>query len=117
MRENWLEGGFEWTEEDAVYRYTAEASFTDSVADLFSRDTGFSRATFLTPSRERFALYAAHRWQILEPLVSEIGVRAQKTITTGDNAEDWRFDPRINLRWQFRPCDQLSRSLGALSPD
>ncbi len=80
---NWLEGGFEWTEEDAVYRYTSEASFTDSVADLFARDTGFSRATFLTPSRERFALYAAHRWQILEALVSEIGMRAQKTITTG----------------------------------
>ena len=40
---NWLEGGFEWTEEDAVYRYTAEASFTDSVADLFARDAGFSR--------------------------------------------------------------------------
>ena len=109
---NWLEGGFEWTEEDAVYRYTAEASFTDSVADLFSRDTGFSRATFLTPSRERFALYAAHRWQILEALVSEIGMRAQKTITTGRNAEDWRFDPRINLRWQFRPATSFRAHWG-----
>ncbi len=104
---NWLEGGLEWTEEDAVYRYTAQASYTDSVAELFSRDTGFSRATFLTPSRERFALYAAHRWQILEPLVSEIGMRAQKTITTGDDAEDWRFDPRLNLRWQFRPATSI----------
>jgi hypothetical protein len=109
---NWLEGGFEWTDEDASYRYTAQASFTDSVADLFSRDAGFSRATFLTPSRERFALYAAHRWQILEPLVSEIGMRAQRTITTGDNAEDWRYDPRINLRWQFRPATSFRAHWG-----
>ena len=109
---NWIEGGFEWTEEDAVYRYTAHASFTDSIADLFSRDTGFSRETFLTPNRERFALYAAHRLQILEALVSEIGVRAQKTITTGDDAEDWRFDPRINLRWQFRPATSFRAHWG-----
>ncbi len=101
---NWLEGGFEWTEEDAVYRYDAEASFTGPIAELFSRDSGFSRATFLTPSRERVALYAAHRWQILEPLVSELGLRAQRTITAGRNAENWLFDPRINLRWQFRPA-------------
>ena len=109
---NWLDGGFEWTEEDAVYRYTAQAGFTDSVADFFSRDTGFSRSTFLTPSRERFALYASHRWQILEALVSEIGVRAQKTITTGDNTEDWRFDPRINLRWQFGPVTSIRAHWG-----
>ncbi len=98
---HWLEGGFEWIEEDATYRYSAEAAFSEAVAELFSRDPTLQRDTFLQPHRERSALYADYRWQVIDPLVAEIGLRAQRTITDGLNAEDWLFDPRVNLRWQF----------------
>jgi hypothetical protein len=104
---NWVEGGFEWTQEDAVYRYTSQASFTQPVAELFARDPEFARGIVLTPSRERMALFVAHRWQILESLVSELGLRGQRTITNGSTTEDWQLDPRINLRWQFNPTTSV----------
>ena len=104
---NWVEGGFEWTQEDAVYRYASRASFTQPVADLFSRDPELARTIVLTPSRERMALFVAHRWQILESLVSELGLRGQRTITDGSTTEDWQLDPRINLRWQFNPSTSV----------
>jgi hypothetical protein len=109
---HWLEGGFEWTEEDAVYRYQAAASFAAPVAELFSRDSTLARATVLAPGRERMSLYAAHRWQVLDPLVSELGLRGQRTLTAGSAAEDWRFDPRINLRWQVTPATSVRAHWG-----
>jgi TonB dependent receptor/Carboxypeptidase regulatory-like domain/TonB-dependent Receptor Plug Domain len=108
---NWVEGGFEWIEEDADYRYAAEATFTDAVADLFSREPAFERATTLSPSRERMAFFAAHRWQALDQLVSELGLRAQRTITAG-TVEDWLFDPRLNLRWQILPSTSVRAHWG-----
>ncbi len=104
---NWIEGGFEWTQEDAVYRYASQASYTQPVAELFARDPELARAIVLTPSRERMALFVAHRWQILESLVSELGLRGQRTITDGSTTEDWQLDPRINLRWQFNPSTSV----------
>jgi outer membrane receptor protein involved in Fe transport len=112
---NWVEGGFEWTQEDAVYHYASQASFTQPVADLFARDPELARAIVLTPSRERLALFAAHRWQILEDLVSEIGLRGQRTITDGSTTENWQFDPRINLRWQFNPSTSVRAHWGRFS--
>jgi hypothetical protein len=109
---HWLEGGFEWIEEDATYRYAAEAAFTDAVAALFSRDTTLERETVLEPRRQRTALYADYRWQVLEPLVTEVGLRAQRTITDGLNAEDWLFDPRVNFRWQLDPATSLRAHWG-----
>jgi hypothetical protein len=109
---HWLEGGFEWIQEDATYRYAAEAVFTDAVAALFSRDPVLERETFLEPRRQRTALYADYRWQGLEPLVTEVGLRAQRTITDGLNAEDWLFDPRVNFRWQLNPATSLRAHWG-----
>src|SRR6185503_8342762 len=86
---NWVEGGFEWMKEDAVYRYASQASYTQPVANLFSRDPEFARAILLTPTRERMALFAAHRWQIRDDLVSELGLRGQRTVTDGTTTENW----------------------------
>jgi hypothetical protein len=109
---HWLEGGIEWTTEEATYRYAAEAAFSEPVAALFGRDAALERETFLTPSRERSALYADYRWQVLDPLVTEVGLRAQRTITDGLNAEDWLFDPRVNFRWQLDPATSLRAHWG-----
>jgi hypothetical protein len=109
---NWLEGGFEFTEEDATYRYDAVAAFADAVAELFSRDAALARSASLRPHRERFSLYATHRWQVLDPLVSELGLRAQRTLTAGSTAEEWRFDPRVNLRWRISPATSLRAHWG-----
>lgn len=107
-----LEGGFEWIEEDATYRYAAEAAFSAPVAELFASAPAFERETFLEPRRERAALYADYRWQILDPLVTELGLRAQRTITAGLNAEDWLLDPRANIRWQLNPATSVRAHWG-----
>ncbi len=73
---HWLEGGFEWIDESAVYRYAASATYTPAVADLFGRDPTLLRETTLKPERERVALFAAYRWQVVDALTSELGVRA-----------------------------------------
>ena len=109
---NWLEGGFEWTHEEASYHYDSTAAFTDDVAALFTRETTLARSSVLTPSRERLALYATHRWQLFDPLVSELGLRGQRTITDGTTTEDWRYDPRINLRYELAPGTSLRAHWG-----
>ncbi len=109
---HWLEGGFEWTREDAVYHYAAEASYTDAVAALFAREAALNRSAELSPDREQFALFAAHRWRLADNLTSELGLRAQRTITSGTTAERWTCDPRFNLRWQIAPSTDLRLHVG-----
>jgi len=104
---HWLEGGFEWTHERADYRYAASALYSDAVADLFTRGAGFDRTAELHPKRERVALFAAHRWQAADAIVSELGLRTERTITAGTTAESWLFDPRFNLRWQIASATDL----------
>jgi hypothetical protein len=109
---NWVEGGFEWTKEDAVYHYASQASYTPAVADLFSRDAELARAIELTPTRERLSFFASHRWQIRDNLVSELGLRGQRTVTDGTTTENWQsrsarqpalavqsFDQRARAHW------------------
>lgn len=109
---HWLEGGFEWTEESALFRYAADATYTDAAAEFFSRDNTLVRASDLNRDRERVALYAAHRWQIIDALTSELGLRAERTITAGTTAENWLFDPRISIRWQVLPSTNLRAHWG-----
>ncbi len=104
---HWFEGGFEWTGEDATYRYVASAAYTDAVAELFSRDAQLAREIDLSPHRERIALFASHRWQVLDDLTSDLGLRAQHTITSGTEAESWLYDPRLSLRWEITPATNL----------
>jgi hypothetical protein len=104
---NRIEAGIDFVEEEAVYRYDATARFSDAVSDLFGRAPGFDRDTLLRPGRDRVALYAAHRWQVIGPLVSELGLRAEQTVTEGVDAENWLLDPRISLRWAFSPATSL----------
>jgi len=101
---HWIEGGFEWIDESAVYRYDANAAFTPAVADLFGREASLLRATTLKPDRERVGLFAAYRWQILEAMISELGLRSERTITAGSTAESWLFDPRLSLRYELSPA-------------
>ncbi len=109
---HWLEGGFEWTDESAVYRYAASAAYTPAVAELFSRDPTLLRETTLKPERERVALFAAYRWQVIDPLTSEFGLRTQRTITAGATAEKWLLDPRISLRFELTPAWELRAHWG-----
>ena len=109
---HWLEGGFEWTDESAVYRYTANAAYTQAVAELFARDPTLLRETTLKPERERVALFAAWRWQFIDSLTSELGLRTQRTITAGTTAEHWLFDPRLSLRYELTPAWELRAHWG-----
>ena len=109
---HWLEGGFEFTEEDADYEYAAAAQYDPAIAALFSRDASLARASSLTPGRERGALFAAHRWQIVDSLVSELGLRAQRTATQGTTTKEWLYDPRLSLRWQLLPATALRAHWG-----
>jgi hypothetical protein len=104
---HWLEGGFEYTHEDAEYRYAADAAYPAAVAALFSRSTTLSRAATLQPHRERLAVFMTHRWQLRDDLISELGLRGQRTITEGATTENWHYDPRVNLRWEVRPATSL----------
>ena len=104
---HWLEGGLEWTDESAHYHYAASASYADGVAALFARNPGFERTIELPPERERVALFASHRWQATDAVVSELGLRAARTITRGTTAESWLLDPRVSLRWQVAAATDL----------
>ncbi|MND00436.1 hypothetical protein D3C83_190540 [compost metagenome] len=70
------------------------------MAELFSREPALERSADLTPSRERLAMFASHRWQLADSLVSELGLRAQRTATQGTSSKEWIYDPRLSLRWQ-----------------
>lgn len=110
--QHWLEGGFELTEEDATYRYEAAATYSEEVADLFGREPDLVRSEDLTPSRERMAAFASHRWQLAETLVSELGLRAQRTATQDTTSKEWIFDPRLSIRWQLWPSTALRAHWG-----
>ncbi|MGB5132344.1 MAG: TonB-dependent receptor [Steroidobacteraceae bacterium] len=109
---HWLEAGVEWTQEDAHYRYASIIQFPDTVATLFGRDPMQSRQIELDPERERASLFVTHRWQLTDRLVSELGLRAQRTITDGTTTEDWLYDPRVNLRWQVADATSLRMHWG-----
>lgn len=109
---HWLEGGFEWTDESAVYRYAADAVYSPAVAELFGRDATLLRESTLKPERERVALFAAYRWQVIDALTSELGIRSQRTITAGTTAESWLFDPRLSLRYALTPAWDLRAHWG-----
>ena len=98
---HWLEGGFEAVQEDANYRYGAEARYSPAVAALFARDETLSRVAEIHPNRERAALFATHRWQLTDGVITEVGFRAQGT--GGTTSEEWLLDPRVNLSWQLAP--------------
>ncbi len=109
---HWLEGGFELTEEDARYLYDATATYSPAVAGLFARDPSLVRTADMTPSRERIAMFVSHRWQLADALVSELGLRAQRTATQGTTSKEWIYDPRISLRWQPWPSTALRAHWG-----
>lgn len=109
---HWFEAGFEWTDEEAEYFYAANAAYPAAVAALFARDVNLSRAAMLEPDRERVALFATHRWRIGSDLVSELGLRAQRTVTEGATTEDWLYDPRATLRWEVNGSTSLRAHWG-----
>jgi hypothetical protein len=109
---HWLEGGFEWTDESAVYRYAASAAYAPAVAALFGIEPALVRESTLFPERERIAVFAGYRWQVLDSLTSELGLRSQRTITEGTTAESWLFDPRFSLRWEIGPEWELRAHWG-----
>jgi hypothetical protein len=109
---HWVEAGFEWTEEKADYLYAAQATYPAAVAALFGRDETLSRAATISPGRERVALFAAHRWQLGSDLISELGLRSQRTVTEGATTENWSYDPRVNLRWEMSASTSLRAHWG-----
>jgi hypothetical protein len=109
---HWLEGGFEWTDEGAVYRYAASAAYAPAVAELFGIDDSLERQTTLRPDRERVSVFAGYRWQVLDSLTSEFGLRTQRTITAGSTAESWLLDPRFSLRWELSSAWELRAHWG-----
>jgi len=109
---HWIEGGVEWTEERADYFYAAQAAYPAAIAALFGRDPVLSRAATISPRRERVALFATHRWQIGRDLISELGLRSQRTVTEGATTENWSYDPRVNLRWEISGATSLRAHWG-----
>ena len=109
---HWLEGGFEWTDESAVYRYAANAAYTPAVAELFARDPTLLRETTLKPERERVALFAAYRWQIHRR--ADVRARASDPAHDhrGHDGRDWLFDPRLSLRYELTPAWELRAHWG-----
>jgi outer membrane cobalamin receptor len=106
-RRHWLEAGAEWTREQAHYRYSSQVEYPDDLAALFGRDTSLSREIELRPERERLSLFATHRWQPSRHWVTELGLRAQRTITDDTTTEAWLYDPRVSLRWQIASATSL----------
>ena len=101
-----FETGLEWTGESADYRYLSQVTFPDPVADQFGRQPAVMRDLDLVQSRDRVAAFVSHRWQLTPALVSELGLRVQRTVTPGlDN--EWLYDPRVNLRWQLGPATEV----------
>jgi hypothetical protein len=71
-----------------------------------------ARSTDLTPSRERIAAFASHRWRLAESLWTEFGLRAQRTATQDTTSKEWIYDPRLSLRWQWLPSTALRAHWG-----
>jgi outer membrane receptor protein involved in Fe transport len=103
---HWLEGGAEWTGENADYRYTSVVAYSPAIAQAFGLDPTLARSSVLAPARDRFSFFAAHRWLVTDELASEVGLRAQRILTRGFDRE-WIYDPRISLRWALAPRTAL----------
>jgi outer membrane receptor protein involved in Fe transport len=108
---HFVEAGFEYVDESADYRYAAQARYSDDVAELFERPVSLTNRASVAPSRERGAVFAAHRWQLTDSLTTEIGWRVQRLVTR-DEFGDWINDPRLGLRWQLAPHTRLRLNWG-----
>lgn len=107
----WLEGGFEWTDESAKYYYLADAEYPAAVAGLFDRQEQLSRDIVLGPARQRVAAFSAYRWRLTRALTAELGLRVQRQLTKGAPL-DWTEDPRIGVRWEISPRTTLRAHWG-----
>ena len=114
---NWLEGGFEWTEEDAVYRYTAEASFTD-----VGRRSLRARYRVLpgdVPHSKPRTLCALRLAPLADPGSTRIRDRHSRAKDNYDRAHrrGLALRPAHQSPLAVPAGNQFSRSLGALPSD
>lgn len=106
-----VQSGFEVTDEHARYRYDASARYSPAVSALFDREPTLARDLDLRPVRRRLAVFASNRWRITDAVTSELGARAQRLVTRGQET-DWITEPRASLRWQLASGTDLRASWG-----
>jgi outer membrane receptor protein involved in Fe transport len=96
---NVLKWGFDVIYQEAIYDYESVSTLEDVTAPPGSGPPLTIINTHLDPEDPSFAVYAADRIRIIEPLVLELGLRWDRQNWIGDN----QLSPRINLVYTFTP--------------
>lgn len=104
-----LKWGAEARHLEADYDYAVESAFINS---FFTAEPVFeSRQHRLSPDGDEYSAYLAHRWQIVDPMILELGLRWDKQTYT-DLEDDDQLSPRVNLLYEFGPRTSLRAAWG-----
>ncbi len=96
---NVLKWGFDVIYQEAIYDYESISTLEDVTGPPGSGPPLTIINTHLEPEGPSFAVYAADRIRIIDPLVLELGLRWDRQNWIGDN----QVSPRVNLVYTFSP--------------
>ncbi len=96
---NVLKWGFDVVHQESIYDYVSVSTLEDPNVPPGSGPPVEVIETHLEPEGTSFAVYAADRFRITDPLVVELGVRWDRQDWIGDN----QISPRINLVYTVSP--------------
>jgi outer membrane receptor protein involved in Fe transport len=96
---NVLKWGFDVIYQEAIYDYVSVSTLEDVSAPPGSGPPLTIINTHLEPEGPSFAVYAADRIRIIDPLVLELGLRWDRQNWIGDN----QLSPRVNLVYTLSP--------------
>jgi hypothetical protein len=106
-----LELGGEWSRGSAEYNYRSMVMFTPAVAQMFGKRTRRYSRFDESPSTRGLHFFVSHRWEITDAVTAETGLRAERDAGFGLNPATL-VDPRVAVRWAFRPDMQLRMQWG-----
>jgi hypothetical protein len=109
-----LNGGLEWHDDDASYRYQAEAHFDPRFAAAFNRAPSFSHQADLEVEATSYAAYASALFALGSRTLLDVGFRWDGQ-RFGSAFRDDQLSPRVNVQFQYDDATVLRASWGRLA--
>jgi hypothetical protein len=106
-----LQVGGEWSAGSADYNYLSDVAFTPEVAALFNKPGAITSRFQESPVVHGMHFFVSHRWDITPHVTTETGFRLERDSGYGLEPATL-LDPRIAVRWGFRPDTALRLQWG-----
>ena len=110
LSKSWmLSLGLRARDQDADYAHTSAKSVLPPFDQILDNQPLMTRDIALSPGGAQYAAYSELRWQALDALVFDFGIRwDQQTYTTAN--DDKQYSPRVSVLYQ--PSDKTELRLG-----